>query len=184
VSGRDLVGLLAARPLVTAAALALAPLLALMLPLLHTRGAATAGPYKHFYAALVYLACIPGTAAAVLTAYALFFTQENLLDADWVVYLLPIVLMGATLALIRRVVSFDALPGFDRLQGLLALLAATFILVLALSRTRIWIVFGGSLGMAVVLAGALFALLKWGAHTAFRRGDEPRRKRPVMPGLD
>ena len=89
--------------------------------------------------------------------------------------------MAATLLLIRRVADFRRLPGFDRLSGLVVLIAATFALLLAISKTRIWILFGGSIVYLAVLAAALFALLKWGAHIAFRRADEPRREPPSLP---
>lgn len=120
-------------------------------------------------------------AAAVLTAYALFFGQQNLLDVNLTVYGLPLLTMGLTLLLISRAVSFAEIPGFDRLTGLMVLIAISFALTLALARTRIWLFFGGSITKLVLLVGGLFALLKWGAYMAFRRRNDPERPPPSMP---
>jgi hypothetical protein len=135
-------------------------------------------PWKHFFCLLVYSACIPGMLSAMVTAYSIFFTRENLLDVDLLVYGLPIVSMIVTLALIGRTVKFENIPGFDRLSGLMILLAATFGVVLAVEKTRLWIIFGGSIYTLILLGGALFVLMKWAAHSVFRRRDQPQMKRP------
>ena len=88
--------------------------------------------------------------------------------------------MVLTLILIRRNVSFDDIPGFDRISGLMMLLAVTFVIVLAIQRTRIWILFGSSIYTLIVLVIALFALLKWGAYMLSRRKREPRMKPPSI----
>jgi len=80
--------------------------------------------------------------AGVLTAYALFFTKENLLDVSIVVYLLPIISMVVTLVLIRKNVSFEDVPGFERLSGLMVMIACSFAIALVIQKTRIWIIFG------------------------------------------
>jgi hypothetical protein len=135
---------------------------------LHTKGDGGRSPWRYFYALLVYLACIPGIFASVLTGYALFFHNENLLDVNILVYLLPIATMTATLYLIRNNVEFDRIPGFDRLSGLMIMIAVSFAMALALQKTRIWIFFGSSIVTLFALALGLFALLKWGAHMFFR----------------
>ena len=56
------------------------PLAALLLGRLHGRGGGAASPWRYAYALLVYVICIPGVGAAVVTGYTLFFTHENLLD--------------------------------------------------------------------------------------------------------
>ena len=62
------------------------------------------------------------------------------------------VLIGLTLAVIRRQVAFDEVPGFDRIWGLMTMIAMTFIIVLAIARTRIFLFFGGSTTAATSLA--------------------------------
>jgi hypothetical protein len=128
----------------------------------------------------VYWACLPGVFVAVVVGYMLFFTSENLLDQSVLLYILPPVSMVATLVLIRKNVSFDDVPGFDRLSGLIAVIAVTFALVLAIHKTRLWLVFGGSIFLLVGSVIALIGVLQWGLYSLFRRSDEPKRERPSL----
>jgi hypothetical protein len=148
----------------------------------HGRGNGGKPPWNYIYSVLVYLACVPGTFAAVLTCYSLFFTRENLLDVNPLVYFLPIVALVVTLVFIRKNVSFDEVPGFERIEGLMVMIACSFGVALAIQKTNIWIFFGGSIERLFILAAAVFALLKWGAYMLFRRRDEPKAKPPAFPG--
>ena len=76
-------------------------------------------------------------------------------------------------ALVARSVSFDDVPGFDRLWSLIVLLAVTMLIALAIERTRLWIIFGGSILMLLLLAAGLFMLLHWSARTLFRSKAVP-----------
>ena len=174
---REWLAWLAADPMPVGSYLAALPLLALLLGLTHGRGAGNDGPWKYFYSVLVYAACIPGMFAAVITLYIVLFAGENLLDVNALVTLGPIVSMVATLAIASRNVNFGPLPGFGRLSGLMTVLGLTFAVVFALSRTRVWLVFGGSMLLLGALGVFVFALIKWGGYMAFRRRDEP----PVSP---
>jgi hypothetical protein len=158
------------------------PLGAWLCGLRHGRGEGAASPWKYAYSVLVYLACIPGLFAGVLTAYTLFISRENLLDVNPLVYFLPIVSMIVTLILIRKNVSFDDVPGFDRLSGLMAMIGCSFALALAIEKMRLWVVFHGSIAWLLLLAAGVFALLKWGTYMLFRRRDEPKQAPPNLPG--
>ena len=177
---RDWLLWLAQEPLFIAGFLVALPVLAFLLGLLHRRGAGNDAPWKYLYSALVYAACIPGMFAAAITLYMVLFAGENLLDVNMLVTLGPIASMAATLALASRNVDFGPLPGFGRLSGLMVVLGLTFAIVFALSRTRIWIVFGGSIFLLIALGAFVFALLRWGGHLAFRRRDEPQRPPPTF----
>jgi hypothetical protein len=157
------------------------PMAAWLCGVAHGKGCGGNAPWKYCYSALVYLTCVPGTFAAVITAYTLFFTRENLMDVNPLVYFLPIASMVATLVLIHKNVTFDQVPGFDRLEGLMVMIACSFALALAIQKTNIWIVFGGSIGRLFLLAAAIFALLKWGVYMLFRRRDEPKQEPPSFP---
>jgi len=148
----------------------------------HAKDNGKLAPWKYLYSMLVYLVCAPGMFAGVITAYTLFFSRENLLDANLLVYFLPIVSMVATLVLIRKNVSFDDVPGFDRLSGLMVMVACSFIIALAIEKTRIFLFFGGSIEKLFLLAAGIFALLKWGSYMLFRRRDEPKQLPPKFPG--
>ncbi len=180
---RELTQLAGEQPWVLVAIFVALPLAAWILGQVHRRDIGGAAPWKYFYSILVYLACIPGMFAAVVTGYALFFTKENLLDVNLLVYILPIVSMIATLILIRKSVAFDLVPGFNRLSGLMVMLGCSFAIALAIQKTNIWLFFGGSLEKLLLLAAAVFALLKWGTYALFRRRDEPVQERPKMPGM-
>ena len=180
---RDLVNLAGQHPLALVVAFLAPPLAAWLLGLMHPRGQGGLAPWKYFSSVLVYLTCVPGMFAAVLTAYSLFFGRESLLDAAVLVYFLPIVSMAATLVFIRKSVPFDEVPGFDRLSGLMAMVGCSFGIALAVQKTNIWIFFGGSIEKLFILAAGVFALLKWGAYMFFRRSDEPRQPPPAIPRL-
>lgn len=180
---RELIQLAGQHPLVLVAAFIVPPLLAWLLGQMHERGRGGAAPWKYLYAVLVYLVCVPGMFAGVITAYSLFFSRENLLDANLLVYFLPIVSMIVTLVFIRKNVSFDEVPGFDRLSGLMVMVGCSFAIALAIQKTNIWIFFGGSIEKLFLLAAGVFALIKWGGYMFFRRHDEPKQERPKFPGV-
>src|SRR5438552_10437787 len=179
---RDLIHQADLHAVALAVALAAPPLIACVVGRLHDHGRGGAGPWKYLYAVVVYLACVPGMFAGVITAYTQFFSRENLLDTSLLVYFLPMVSMIVTLVLIRKNVAFDQVPGFDRLSGLMVMVGCSFAIALAIQKTKIWIVFGGSIERLFILAAGIFALLKWGAYMLFRRRDESKTQRPTFPG--
>jgi len=180
---RELTELAGKQPWLLVATFVALPLLAWTLGRIHGRGNGGGTPWKYIYSILVYLVCVPGMFAAILTAYALFFTRENLLDVNLLVYVLPLVSMIATLVFIRKNVSFDLIPGFDRLSGLMMMIGCSFAIALAIQKTNIWVVFGGTIEKLFLLAAGVFALLKWGTYMLFRGRDEPKTERPKVPGL-
>ncbi|MDD3472113.1 MAG: hypothetical protein PHS86_04950 [Syntrophaceae bacterium] len=175
---RELVFLLDDRPWLLLFYFVGLPVVSWGIGFLHGPNKGSYAPWKYFYSILVYSACVPGTFAAVLTCYTIFFTRENLLDVSILIHVLPIVSMIVALALIRKRVSFEDIPGFDRLSGLITIIAVTFIIILVVYKTRIWVVFGGSILWLVVVAIVLFALLKWGANMLFGSPPETKLKKP------
>jgi hypothetical protein len=179
---RDLIQWAGQHPVLLLPAFAAPPVLAWLAGRLHGKENGRLAPWKYLYAVLVYLVCVPGMFAGVITAYALFFSGENLLVANLLVYFLPIASMVATLVLIRKNVSFNDVPGFDRLSGLLAMVGCSFVIALVIQKTRIFVFFGGSIEKLFLLAAGVFALIKWGTYMLFRRRDEPRQDLPKFPG--
>lgn len=180
MTARELVDVAARHPAVLAALGLLPPLAAFVARLMHAPRGGGVAPWRYLYAVLIYLVCVPGVGAAVLTGYTLFFTRESLIDKDLLVYVLPIVSMAVTLALIAKAASFDDIPGFDRLSGLITLVAVTFVILLVIHKTFVGIFFGASITMLFVIGAFLFALLKWGARVAFRGAGEPPPKPPAF----
>ena len=180
MTGRELIEVLGGQRVLLLVVL-LVPVVAVpMVGLLHGRDGGSRSPWRYVYSVLVYLACVPGILAAVLTGYVVFFSRENLLDLDVLVFVAPIVTMTAALLLMRRNVRFADVPGFDRLAGLMVMLAAAFVIALVIARLRVFLVFGGGIASFLLLAGFVFALLKWGAHLLTRRPDEPRGEAPTL----
>jgi hypothetical protein len=88
--------------------------------------------------------------------------------------------MVVTLVLVGKNVDFDDIPGFDRLSGLIAVIAVTFVFVLAIQKTRLWLFFGASIFVLGALIVGLLAFLQWGMYMLFRRSDEPKREPPAF----
>jgi len=173
---RQFLNLSASHPALVATFLLLAPFITALLALLARGARGARPPFCYLYAALVYWATLPGMFAAVVSAYRLFFGGENLLDLELVSSALPIACMLLTLFLISKAVDLDALPGFDRLAGLMFLVGLAFAAALILARTRIWLIFGGSILLFLALFTLIFLLLRWAAARAF--GPSKRTREP------
>lgn len=151
-------------------ALAAVPAAALVWGFFHKKENSGRAPWKYGYSAFTYLACATGMFSAILVCYALFFTHQSLMNANALVYFLPIACMIATLLVIRSRVSFAELPGFGRLSGLMLLIGLSFGLALAIDRTRIFLGFFGSVDRLFALVLAIFVVLKLGLRLAFGKG--------------
>lgn len=138
---------------------------------------ANRAPWTYIYSLLVYLVCLPGIFSITLVAYALFFTNENLLDANILVYFLPIVTMVLTLVIINKKISMNDLPGFERLSALMLLMGVTFLIILAIRKTHIGIFFwAGGLGTLFILGIMLYLILQWSMKKLFQTKKDPNRK--------
>jgi hypothetical protein len=164
---RQLIHLATERPLELSLFFAITPLLSLFFGLILRPAQIVQRPWKYVYTALVYLSVVPGMFASVVFAYTLFFTHENLLDVNLLIYLLPIISMIITLVLINQKTSFESIPGFNRLSGLIALIGVSFFIALAIQKSRIFVFFGASIGWLFIIAFALFIILKWGGLMLF-----------------
>jgi len=143
------------------------PMVAFLYSTLIARKKGYASPHKYVYATLIYLACGPGMFSAVLTLYTVFIIRSSLLEANLFVYILPILVMATTLAIIRKSVDLTYIPGFNKIQGLITLLAVTFILTLLVMKTRIFLFFGAPMITLVLFVIFLFLLLKWSMNRIF-----------------
>ena len=115
---------------------------------------------RYWLALAIYLAVIPGICMVVIVLYMMFFVKANLLtQVNVVVHLLPVVSMAATLWVASRLIPFAAIPGFDRLQGLMVLVGLSFIGVLFVHKTFVRIHFFARFEYLLVLF-ALF-LVAW-----------------------
>lgn len=156
-------------PMILIGAFAAPPLLVWLMGIFIGQDRARRNPWRYLYSLFVYLVSVPGMLSCVLIAYGLFFLRQNLLQVNVFVYYLPILSMIFTLVLIGRKVSWRFLPGVDRLYAVMIALIITFGGILAIQKTRIFVVFFGSVKFLIIIAVVCFILLKWAARKAFGR---------------
>lgn len=157
---QDLINLVSKHQLVLIIVFCAIPIAAYLSGLLQGDRNCSESRIKYLYSVLIYLSCIPGIFSAVLTAYSLFFLRADLLRVNFLVYILPIISMVATLKIIKRKNSFDDIPGFDRIMGLMLMMGTSFVVAFLLHRAVVFIGFIGSLGGLLVVALVVFILLK------------------------
>jgi hypothetical protein len=90
-----------------------------------------------------------------------------------VVHLLPIVSMLATLWAAARLIPFAAVPGFDRLQGLLLLVGLSFAALLFVHKTFIGILFFARFEHLLLLLGGFLALWRLGMARVAKKHKGP-----------
>ncbi len=113
------------------------------------------------YSVLIHAICLPGTFSLALLAYQLLFTRENLLDVNVLVYFLPPLSMGLTLFLLRQQITFQLVPGFRRLIGLMGLMAMAFFILLILNKLFVGIFFGGSIIQLLGIGLLMYLAIRW-----------------------
>ena len=113
------------------------PLLALLAGLF-SKGEGHLSPWKYFYSALIYLVCVPGIFAVTLSIYFFLFERRSILDTNLYTQVLPVLSMAATLLIIRRQVSLDLIPGFDKISGLILIIGTMMSLMWILDKTHIY----------------------------------------------
>lgn len=103
------------------------------------RGEGHLSPWNYFYSMLVYLAAIPGIFAITLSVYLFLFERKSIFDTDVYMQILPILCMFLTLWLIRKNVSFDDIPGFDRISSLITMIIVIISMMWILEKTHIFV---------------------------------------------
>jgi len=157
------------------------PIIAIILTLISGRDKEKKSPWNYCFSVIIYLVTIPGMLQIIITGYLLFVMKTNLMTLNINLYLLPILSMVITLLIIAKNVDLRSIPGFDRLSGLLTMIGISLLCVFIISKTRIWLVFGGSIYLFFGLAIFFFALFKWGAYMLLRRSDEKEKSPPRFP---
>lgn len=94
-------------------------------------------PWRYLYSTLIYFICVPGIFSITVSIYQFLFERRSIWDADVFVQVLPIISMVVTLLIIRRNVNLDYIPGFDKLSGLVMIIAATLTIMWFVDRLRI-----------------------------------------------
>ncbi|MBK9961639.1 MAG: hypothetical protein IPP06_10020 [Saprospiraceae bacterium] len=95
-------------------------------------------PWNYLFAVLVYAICIPGIFAVTLNIYFFFWERRSIMDTQLMIQFFPIISMVATIAIIRRFVNLDDVPGFDKLTGFMLIIGVILTLMWVLDRTHIY----------------------------------------------
>ncbi len=165
---QELFNIVGADPTYIIAYFIMVPIIALIVGFT-SKGEAHLSPWNYIFSALVYLACIPGIFAATLCIYNFFFERQSFLNLNIFVYFLPILSMFVTLFLIKNRIAFNRIPGFSNLSGLIMVITATFIVMLLIQKTRIWVVFIGSVGHLLIAFLVLFLIIRIGFSKLFKQ---------------
>ncbi|HHB77976.1 MAG TPA: hypothetical protein ENK85_01930 [Saprospiraceae bacterium] len=144
----------------------LVPLTALLAWLLG-RGEGHLTPWKYLYSFLVFLICIPGVFAVTLDLYLFLFEKQSIMEANIYTQILPILSMGLTLMLIRQNVSFDDVPGFGKIGGLITLISIVLIFMWFVDRTRIYVFSYMPFQTVLLIFAGLLIAARWGTKRLF-----------------
>ncbi len=76
--------------------------------------------------------------------------------------------MVLSLIILKKQVNLDRIPGFDRLKGLMILLALAFLVGLFLVKLRFVVLFHSSILMLFIFALLAFIAFKWAGRKLFK----------------
>lgn len=158
---RDFFSFITANSQLAVLCLLAVPLLAFLVNLWSGDTAEQIFRWRYAYAALVYLACIPGVFALTLNIYLFLFERQSIWALNMVTQVLPLLTMATTLVLIRRKIPFAYVPGFGRLSGFLTLIAAIMGVLWFVDRLRIYAVTYVPFGYVVVGFVALLVIIRF-----------------------
>lgn len=127
----------ALHPVVLAVYFAGVPLIALLAGLF-SGGEGHLSPWKYLYSTLIYLVSLPGIFAVTLSIYFFLFERRSILDMNLFTQVLPVLSMAATVMIIRKQVNLDLIPGFDKISGLILIIATLMCLMWIIDKTQIY----------------------------------------------
>lgn len=137
------------------------------------RGEGHLSPWKFLYSALIYLVAVPGIFAVSLNIYLFLFERQSVFNMNLYTQVLPIISMVFTLWLIRKNVSLDYIPGFDKLGGLVMVIGGALAIMWVLDKTRIWLVSFMRFEIAVLIFVGLIVAIKIGWSRIFGSPERP-----------
>jgi hypothetical protein len=117
-------------------------------------------PWKYFYCAIIYLACVPGIFAITLSIYQFLFERMPISEMNIFTQILPILSMILTIWLVKKNVSLDQIPGFGKLPALMVIILVLLAVMWALDRTRIIAFTGFPFLYVILLMVVLFVVIR------------------------
>lgn len=101
------------------------------------KGQGHESPWKYLYSFIIYAAAIPAIFAVTLTIYYFLFEHRSILDTDLFTQVEPLISFALTIFLVRKNVNMDNIPGFDKLGGLVIIIAVVMSMMWILDRLRL-----------------------------------------------
>ena len=126
------------------------------------KGQGQESPWRQMYAILIYLVCIPGIFSITLSLYFFLFEHNSILETNIYTQVIPVLSMILTLFFINKNIAFDDIPGFEKLSGLIFLIAAVLVLMWIVDRTRIWMIMRLPIYLAFLVFAALLIIGRMG----------------------
>ncbi|MBP7273176.1 MAG: hypothetical protein KA974_05010 [Saprospiraceae bacterium] len=158
---QQLFDLLTQQPQYLIAYFLLLPLIALIAGFMSS-GEGHLSPWKYLFSLLIYLACVPGVFSITLNVYLFLFERRSIFQSDVYMQVLPIISMLITLLILRRFVNFTYIPGFDKISGLIMMIAAVIIFMWFIDRTHIYSITYIPFYQLIILFIVLLLVIRWG----------------------
>ena len=125
-------------------------------------------PWKYLYSILIYMVSIPGIFAVTLSIYLFLFERRSIMDTNLYTQVLPILSMAATILIIKRQVSLDQVPGFDKLSGLILIIATLMVLMWIIDKTHIYAITFMPFYVVILILLTGFFVIRYGLRRLAR----------------
>ena len=135
--------------------------LSALLGLIFGKGEGHLSPWKYFYCAIVYLACVPGIFAITLNLYQFLFERMPVREMNIFTQILPLISMVLSLYLVKKNVSLDQIPGFGKLSALFVIILVLLAVMWGLDRTRIIAFTGFPFYYVILILVAFFVIIRY-----------------------
>lgn len=126
------------------------------------KGEGEESPWKYLYSTLLYMVCVPGIFAVTLDIYLFLFERRSILDMNLLTQVLPILSMIVTILIVRNNVDVKAIPGFDKLSGLVMMISAALIIMWFIDRMRILVFSYMPIQYVLLLFAGLLLMVRFG----------------------
>ena len=124
------------------------------------KGDGDKSPWKYFYCAVIYMACVPGIFAITLSIYQFLFERMPVSEMNIFTQILPVISMILTIWLVMKNVSLDQIPGFGKVSALMVIILVLLAVMWGLDRTRIIAFTGFPFYYIIVILIVMFVVIR------------------------
>lgn len=94
-------------------------------------------PWNYLYSTLIYLVAVPAILSVAYNIYKWMFERGSIMNTNLLLQVLPVASMLLTFYIVKRQVRIEALPGFDRLGGLVLIISGAMAIMWFMDKVRI-----------------------------------------------